>query len=332
MGLVAQWRLNEQRGVIAFDNIGSSDGTWDSGELVTGGNMSDATKWTAVPTDTSPPASDGWAIGAGVAVRSAGETISSSIRQVLSGAVAGREYLTSYDVDAIGGAASAVKIELGGIGSSGTGDTVTGTGTASQSLVASGTTLFLTATTNTTCTLDDVSVKQNILSDSRGIIFNGTDEKIDLAYDNIGTTLTYSMWFKRTGSGNTDLLSFMDTLIRVSDSLITWWPKVDGGSAQVSYTFSSNDAWHHLAITQTGTDAKMYLDGVLVASNASATGVNTADATNMIGNWNSTYFGGSISDVRLYDDVLTAGQVRDLYFGTNRFGRILRRTRRGITL
>jgi len=118
------------------------------------------------------------------------------------------------------------------------------------------------------------------------------------------------------------LQSGFATIIQVGDLLITKKETthivhvnksgvagVDGTTALVA------DKWYHMVVTVDGSNTKIYLDGVLsdtLAATAFQTGVT----------YFGKYSGGQftncqISDTRVYDIVLSAAEVADIYGGSN---------------
>ena len=84
-------------------------------------------------------------------------------------------------------------------------------------------------------------------------------------------------------------------------------------------TVLNNGTWHHVATTYDGTNRRIYLNGVQVA--ADVPGVNAATAANFrIGSTNNAeYFNGTIDDVALYNNALTAAEVASLAAGSSPF-------------
>jgi arabinan endo-1,5-alpha-L-arabinosidase len=76
-------------------------------------------------------------------------------------------------------------------------------------------------------------------------------------------------------------------------------------------------AWHHVAVTTTGRDYRLYVDGV-EAANALTIPVSPADIGTNSGNWigksrfPDPYLAGRIDDFRMYDRVLTQPEVSTL--------------------
>lgn len=92
------------------------------------------------------------------------------------------------------------------------------------------------------------------------------------------------------------------------------------GTIAISDTYVDDGGWHHVVFTKAGSGSNgvsLYIDGVL-----EDTGTDSLAFSNnafRIGHWGdvaSTYFDGEIADVRVYDDVLNAQEVLDLYNNT----------------
>ena len=76
-----------------------------------------------------------------------------------------------------------------------------------------------------------------------------------------------------------------------------------------------NGSWHHVATTYDGTTRRIYLNGVQVAQDTP--GANAATAANFrIGSTNSgEFFNGTIDDVAIYNNALSAAEVQSLASG-----------------
>jgi hypothetical protein len=88
----------------------------------------------------------------------------------------------------------------------------------------------------------------------------------------------------------------------------------DGAGAQVddNSTKVLTGSWHHVLITNDDTTATYYVDGIKTGT--SAAGIDTDNNTDFrIGYDGTNYFDGLIDDVRVYNYVLNATQVKTLY-------------------
>ncbi len=328
MSLLARWPLVEKRGVTAFDSIGSNDGTWDSGELVTNGSFDNAF-WTADELD-------GWTRSGGAEDGSNFVNENANRMQLVSEAakfqqmsmdveviVSGREYSYSIDVDgatnnlAFNNATSGEKI-----------DTWSSTGAKAGTFIGADSKLVL-KTANVSATnhiVDDFSVKQNIFSDGRGIIFNGTDELITVtsfaALDSM-TEGTISCWVKlaAVASGDGNILhrvALGNGWILQLDTSGVFRFIVDDG---VSQTASSNEVpvvgvWYHVVGVFTGGVVSIYINGVLQDDTDTYGAINLSTGDDItIGAiaGGTNLFNGSLSDVRIYNEALSSGLIASMY-------------------
>jgi hypothetical protein len=96
----------------------------------------------------------------------------------------------------------------------------------------------------------------------------------------------------------------------------------NGSEQKVTGTAAfTTGTWHHIAVTQSGSTATLYIDGSAAASNTSTTlkpsGLGTT-TQNYIGRseWSSDpYLNASIDDFRIYSRALSAAEVNTLYTG-----------------
>ena len=86
------------------------------------------------------------------------------------------------------------------------------------------------------------------------------------------------------------------------------WSNWGGASAPNNIT---TNTWVHLAGTYDGSNFKVYVDGQLVATQASATGVSNNTQPFTIGSWptENKYFKGDIDEVRVWNVTRTAAQI-----------------------
>ena len=82
-----------------------------------------------------------------------------------------------------------------------------------------------------------------------------------------------------------------------------------------------DDTWHHFVAAWDGTidenQATLYIDGHKVSEGTALTSEGTSQGREVIvGAWsNSTYFNGSIDDIRIYNRVLSETEIKQLYWG-----------------
>jgi hypothetical protein len=90
-----------------------------------------------------------------------------------------------------------------------------------------------------------------------------------------------------------------------------------GGDTTIASSVSINDGtWHHVAATRNNTTGAMavYVDGILRGSGTGPTGSRTWPANLRIGSLQTAnnYLNGALDDVRLYNRILTAGEIAAL--------------------
>jgi hypothetical protein len=90
-----------------------------------------------------------------------------------------------------------------------------------------------------------------------------------------------------------------------------------GGDSTFASSVNINDnTWHHVAATRNNTSGAtaVYVDGVLRGSGTGATGSRTFPASLRIGSLQTgnNFLNGTLDDVRLYDRVLTPGEIAAL--------------------
>jgi len=94
----------------------------------------------------------------------------------------------------------------------------------------------------------------------------------------------------------------------------------DSGEYNVTTSGSVNDgAWHHLAATYNGSEMRLYIDGALNSSSTNYSGDLPTNEDNVwIGRHydhsnSSNYFNGTMDDVRIYNESLSAEQIYQSY-------------------
>ena len=85
-----------------------------------------------------------------------------------------------------------------------------------------------------------------------------------------------------------------------------------GGWRTLSAVYPSLNAWHHLAATYDGATIKLYIDGVLSASQAQTGTITTNSNPLTLGNQTgfSEYFGGSADEFRVWNVARTQAQIQ----------------------
>ncbi len=177
---------------------------------------------------------------------------------------------------------------------------------------------------------DGTSVN-TIVNDGRGMVFNAIDDSISIAdsadFDAVTANGSVCAWVK------TDDIAAIHTIIRTESGTIAdrWIFQIDV-NGKPKYTLVENGVgedsalanvalvvgeWTHVCATWTtgSGNIKIYVNGILQSTTGTQTAAFTPLYTDLrIGDKSSSeYWDGSISDVRLYDEVLSPSQIRALF-------------------
>jgi len=95
-----------------------------------------------------------------------------------------------------------------------------------------------------------------------------------------------------------------------------------GGENQATAASTLLSGWHHVAVTLSANSQRVYLDGVVVASNTGAALLTPSDLGKTSNNWlgrsqytADAYFRGSLDDFRIYDYALTQAEIPETMRG-----------------
>ncbi|SEF56485.1 Concanavalin A-like lectin/glucanases superfamily protein [Actinacidiphila yanglinensis] len=147
------------------------------------------------------------------------------------------------------------------------------------------------------------------------------------------TQYSVEAWFRTTstsggkiigfGSNTTEASANYDKHVYMTNSGQLIFGVYTGATQTITAPGSYNDgAWHQVVATQGSDGSKLYVDGVLKASNAFMTNNQAYSGYWRVGGDNlsgwpsqpsSAYFGGSIDEAAVYPGVLTAAQVANHY-------------------
>jgi len=167
-------------------------------------------------------------------------------------------------------------------------------------------------------------------SDSRSILFNGVDERVDIATTAVSNhPETVEAWARHTGDQSVSGFGSVvgdreDTGVRLDlmDSRDGWrfvWEGSNDGLEIITDKSSfSQDTWQHLVITHDGSTARLYVDGNEVAtySGKDFTPRSSGEATIATYDPNASqerHFKGYISGVAFYDYELSASRIQAHY-------------------
>ena len=161
------------------------------------------------------------------------------------------------------------------------------------------------------------------LPNAYSVSFDGSDEYVNIADDStldITGDFSLACWFKFEGSDAPGLVGKWTAAqnsgyaFKVTSNKIRFY---SNGEYEASDTDINDGLWHHLVGTWDGSNAHIYLDGVL-DDNGGTGGFANPVANNdnfFIGRIVSVsdYFQGNIDEVSLWNKALSAGNISALY-------------------
>ena len=175
----------------------------------------------------------------------------------------------------------------------------------------------------------DVTVKiseRSVNVQSSVLQFDGSNDFVNLgspADFAFGSgTFTMEAWIRTTVTDNTrmDIVSLGKTGVNDRGAFLF----VENGklafdtfgSVDVISTAAVNDqAWHHVAVTRSGTTIKFYIDGDLAATNNQTVTLTVTQGASTIGGETvgAKYFNGQMDDVRIWSTARTATEIKANY-------------------
>ena len=164
----------------------------------------------------------------------------------------------------------------------------------------------------------------------RCLVFNGTDQYTLGGVTNMpNDKMSFSFWIKTTDTAGT-LVSFggggsnnVERAVKLSAGKVQLFEKKVASETSLLSTGTVNDnSWHHIVCTIAGISSvwKIYVDKVDVSAstvngpgNTNLAVLQTTIAVSYVNAALSNYYAGSIDDLRVYNDVLTTGEITELY-------------------
>ncbi|WP_299224448.1 choice-of-anchor D domain-containing protein [uncultured Psychroserpens sp.] len=159
----------------------------------------------------------------------------------------------------------------------------------------------------------------------RSIYFDGAVDYVDMedALDLNPSEFTISAWIKRDAADvgtksilskrNTAFTQGYDLRILNNNSIQMFWKNGSGDQILTSLISIPDDEWHHVAVTYDGTNAILYIDGVIARQQARSAPVATNESFYIAAAGKGTpvqHFRGNIDEVRVWDRRLTENQLR----------------------
>ena len=173
------------------------------------------------------------------------------------------------------------------------------------------------------------------------LMFDGSNDYINLGTDssiNL-TTYTVSGWFRTSNDSDYKVLvnKGTDTSARNiwitiwkegggthPDGSLVWRSSIGGVADEIDLSSGFNVAdgkWHYFAAVLDGaSEAKLYVDGILVDSDSSISTVDTPSTSTIIGNdpnVSGRYFDGIIDTIQIYSRTLSSSEILSNYNATN---------------
>ena len=129
--------------------------------------------------------------------------------------------------------------------------------------------------------------------------------------DPLAADETLSCWYRCSTNVDTILIThgvpgFIDPFISITDGLLVFRASAPNNSLSWANTAVTDNQWHSVVATISGTSDAMYFDGLLVAAG------RNADPSSG-GTWKLATGIGSFDDVRIYNRALSDGEVKALY-------------------
>jgi hypothetical protein len=149
--------------------------------------------------------------------------------------------------------------------------------------------------------------------------FNGVVDYIEIPALNIPNAITVSAWvysdkFVQNGFVVTkNPVNKQWALFFESDGFLKW--RGSSGEQSLKCPVPSNGTWHHIVGKQEGTNASLYVDGVLCAS-GSVPAIGNGAGSITVGRFDGGkyyHFRGSIDEVRIYNRALSDIEITELF-------------------
>jgi hypothetical protein len=149
--------------------------------------------------------------------------------------------------------------------------------------------------------------------------FNGRSDYIEIPAINIPNAITVAAWvysekFVQNGFIVTkNPVNKQWALFFESDGYLKW--RSSSADQAVRCPAPANRSWHHIVAKQEGTNASLYIDGVLCAS-AALPAIGNGAGSLTVGRFDGGkyyYFNGRIDDLRIYNRALSDSEVSELF-------------------
>lgn len=161
--------------------------------------------------------------------------------------------------------------------------------------------------------------RPNVLNDNSDVSFNGTTGVLTTPNQsafNFGSTFSLALWVKIGAAGTTHIAGMRNA----SCGTVGWELAQDSSSLYFSATGGRHNfgqvlapgAWHHVAVTNTGGNETLYIDGVQVANGSFGVGNHAANPLQIGAVGGCTGGGVLVDEFQIYSRVLSAQEVANL--------------------
>ena len=164
-----------------------------------------------------------------------------------------------------------------------------------------------------------ISMSANTSRYSNSTVFDGSTNNVLSSFPSYDTDVTFAIWAKPSKFGvhlldcrNSSGVGYQPMFIN-SDSVQI------GGSATAFtniYCSLSINNWNHIVVVESATKGILYVNGVKVGESTSAKGYNYSQnlPVHIASRYSNQYwYGGNISDFRIYSTALSESDIKDLY-------------------
>lgn len=170
--------------------------------------------------------------------------------------------------------------------------------------------------------IDTTLAEEGVWYNPSALSFDGVDDYVTIPTIPTSSQITIELMFNPLSVGSTKNLCWGYTtnrfILTVETNLtMKWFMTIGGvgiGYKTTSLLYNMN-AWNHVAITYDGATIRFYLNGVQDPATFAATGTSAADAFYLGTNYNHTtsFFHGSIDDVRIWNVARTQAEIQASY-------------------
>ncbi|MEI6304935.1 MAG: LamG-like jellyroll fold domain-containing protein [Candidatus Taylorbacteria bacterium] len=158
---------------------------------------------------------------------------------------------------------------------------------------------------------------------NKAISLNGTTF-VNVGVLSVANDITVSTWvnsndFNTSAVGIVGTNNTADWGLYIFDNNLSWRGQTGTqdptGVYRINCTPPTNSKWHHLAATQSGTNASLYVDGKLCGKRSDMKGIGNTGLITLIGAFytNGMLFTGSIDDVKIYSQYMLASEIQNIY-------------------